>query len=185
MSVDVTVIGLDSGTGMPAPVDYRDVAHVWQQGFFKMDESALRARLTTAKLLIGTLGETIPKMLTTLQQTSTPIGFVAFDLDYWSSTKLAFAAFDGHGATRLPRVFCYFDDIVEPPQAYLNPFVGELLAIEEYNACHAARKFARIERLDFFRDKPALWNHQMFIHHDFAHTDYTRFISNPRAGELL
>jgi hypothetical protein len=56
--VRVDVAGFDLGTGMPTPVDYRDVPYVWQPGFFSMDEDQLRARLKSAQLHIGDMTQT-------------------------------------------------------------------------------------------------------------------------------
>ncbi len=39
---------------------------------------------------------------------------LAFDLDYYSSTKTALQLFEGGPESRLPRVYCYFDDIMWP-----------------------------------------------------------------------
>ncbi|MBZ5626492.1 MAG: hypothetical protein LAQ69_48590 [Acidobacteriia bacterium] len=32
VGIQIDVVGFDSGEGMPAPVDYRDLPHVWGQG---------------------------------------------------------------------------------------------------------------------------------------------------------
>jgi len=53
-----------------------------------------------------------------------PVGFVAFDLDYYSSTKSALSIFEGSAATHLPRVHCYFDDVSSNDVACMNPYVG-------------------------------------------------------------
>src|SRR5579875_650413 len=52
-SVRISVYGFDTGVGMPRPVDYRDLPHVWGQGFYRMDEPALRAALNQAQLILG------------------------------------------------------------------------------------------------------------------------------------
>jgi hypothetical protein len=59
-----------------------------------------------------------------------PVGFVAFDLDYYSSTTVAFRVFEKE---HLPRVHCYFDDTIWPESAYHNEYIGELCAIREFN----------------------------------------------------
>src|SRR5262249_23527461 len=38
LGVGIVVAGFDSGAGMPKPIDHRDLPHVWQEGFFPMDE---------------------------------------------------------------------------------------------------------------------------------------------------
>jgi hypothetical protein len=69
-------------------------------------------------------------------------------------------------------VFCYFDDIIYPAHACHNEFVGELLAIKEFNAAHEHRKIAPIHLLRHMRLIPAPWNEQMYVMHDFGHPLY-------------
>jgi hypothetical protein len=171
----IDVYGFDTGEGMPAPCDYRDVPCVWGQGFYRTDVDSLKSRLNRAHLLLGDVSETIPKFLT--NSAIQPIGFVAFDLDYYSSTKKAFRVFAGPSTTVLPRVFCYFDDIVEPQQAYLNEYLGELCAIREYNLENEKRKITKIQGLPFLRQHPDMWNEQMYVHHDFGHLLYERLVT--------
>lgn len=175
VGVRIDVYGFDSGSGMPAPIDYRDLPHVWGQGYYHMDEAALRSRLTRARLLLGNVADTVPQLLA--EEALAPIGFIAFDLDYYSSTKAAFQLFEGPGATRLPRVYCYFDDIAGPEFACMNEFVGEFLAIKEFNDEHAQQKISPIVNLRLERPKSARWNDQIFVCHDFAHPRYTQNIA--------
>lgn len=95
---------------MPSPEGFRDLPYVWDQGFYKMDAESLRSRLKIAELVLGPVAETIPSFVQ--RGGVPPIGFVAFDLDYYSSTKRAFGLFEGSAETRLPRMYCYFDDIM-------------------------------------------------------------------------
>jgi hypothetical protein len=173
--VTIHVAGFDSGAGMPAPVDYRDLPHVWGQGFYRMDETALRARLRRAELVLGDVATTVPAFLA--RPDLAPIAFVAFDLDYYSSTKAALGLFEGSPATRLPRVYCYFDDIAGPEFACMNEYVGEYLAIREFNDEHPRRKICPVANLRIERAKPARWNDQIFVCHDFEHPLYTRNIA--------
>src|ERR1700723_2811747 len=41
--VAIDVYGFDSGQGLPALQDFRDLPYHWKPGFFSMDETALRA----------------------------------------------------------------------------------------------------------------------------------------------
>jgi hypothetical protein len=172
LGVEIAVYGFDSGSGMPPPRDYRDLPHVWGQGFYQMDVEALKSRLRTARLILGDVGATAPEFVAS--SAHPPLGFISFDLDYYSSTKEAFALFDGPAATRLPRVYSYFDDISGPEIAVMNPFVGELLAIEEFNAARPTRKLSQIVHLRTEREKPALWNEKIYALHDFEHPLYTK-----------
>jgi hypothetical protein len=152
---------------MPRAADYRDMPHVWQAGFFRMDFSTLKERLSHARLILGNVQETVPAFLDELEKY--PVGFVSFDLDYHSSTMDAFRIFEGPSKSRLPRVFCYFDDIVGSDWEIHSRFVGELLAIEDFNSLHSTQKISQIHLLRHKRRFAAVWNDKMFVHQDFGH----------------
>src|SRR5205085_9762903 len=90
LGVDVAVAGFDTGAGLPAPVDHRDVPFVLRPGYFEMDERALRDRLVRADLVLGPIAETLGPWLET---GPAPVGFAAFALDYWSLTVDALRLF--------------------------------------------------------------------------------------------
>ena len=175
VGVAISVLGFDSGKGMPPPTDYRDMPHVWGEGFYSMDEAKLRARLSRAELVLGDVGETIPQVLA--RDNFPPIGFVAFDLDYYSSTMTAFSLFEGPAATHLPRVYCYFDDVTGSEWMCMSEFVGELAAMKEFNEHHRHQKIGQLVNLRLERAKPAKWNEQIFVFHDFSHPLYTMNIA--------
>ena len=170
--VRVSVYGFDTGTGMPPPRDYRDLPYMWQRGYFAMDVPRLKARLRSAELLLGPVQETLPHFCRDLQRP--PTGFIAFDLDYYSSTVAALSIFE-HDSRMLPRVTCYFDDIVGDVEWAYNEFSGELLAIQEFNDAHAGVKIAPVRGLRFSRHRiPRLWHEQVFVAHLFGHPEYGR-----------
>jgi hypothetical protein len=170
LGVGIDVVGFDSGTGMPRPIDYRDLPHVWRQGFFPMDEAQLRSRLERAALVLGDVGTTVAAWVAAPHS---PVGFVSFDLDFYSSTKAAFRVFESSAVGYLPRVYCYFDDIASNNLSLVNEYVGELLAILEYNDEHAHKKLTKIEQLREARPRWEHWQDRMFAHHDFEHPLYT------------
>jgi hypothetical protein len=176
--VGIDVVGFDSGRGLPPPRDYRDVPHFWAAGNYKMDERVLRAKLRRAQLVLGDVGTTVPAWLPTLQA---PLAFIAFDLDYYSSTVDAFRIFDGPPSTRLPRVFSYFDDVIYPERAYLNEYVGEELAIREFNAAHGGIKICQVKGLSHIKGYRAVWHDEMYCVHDFHHPLYTVNVHPKRA----
>jgi hypothetical protein len=180
LGVQISVFGFDLGKGMPVARDYRDLPYVWESGFFEMDVKLLKDRLQRAELILGPVSETVPQFLSKVK--SNPIGFVAFDLDYYSSTKEAFGVLRGGPETRLPRTYCYFDDIVWPERACHNDYTGELLAIREYNQEHSIQKISKINLLSWMRARAAMWNEQMYIHHDFEHPLYTA-LTTPQGAE--
>ena len=171
LGVNIAVYGFDSGEGMPAPMDYRDLPYVWEQGFYKMDAAALKAALKQATLILGDVADTVPVFLQDADVP--PIGFVAFDLDYYSSTKLALKLFEGGPESHLARTFCYFDDIMWPEIACHNEYVGELCAIREFNNEHAHLKLCPMHMFSYTRPHPAAWHEQMYVLHDFHHPLYS------------
>ena len=173
--VEVATFGFDAASGMPEPADYRDLPHVWAKGFYRMDEAKLRQKLSGAELVIGDVGETIPSWLQTPDRL--PLGFIAFDLDYYSSTMKAFRILECPAALRLPRVYCYFDDIIWPERACHNEFIGELRAIGDFNRAHETAKLCPIHMLRYMRPEIAAWHEQMYVMHDFDHPLYCRNIT--------
>src|ERR1035438_5588910 len=110
LQVEINVVGFDSGEGLPTHGDYRDLPYVWKRGLYKMDVDTVRKRLPTARLVLGDVTRTVPEFLAA--GFFPPIGFIAFDLDYYTSTRSALQIFDGDDAKYLPRVLTYFDDIM-------------------------------------------------------------------------
>ena len=177
--VAIKVVGFDSGSGMPPPVDYRDHPDLYQAGDFPMDQEALRKKLPgNARLLIGELGDTVPRFLAELSPEA-PIGFAAVDVDYYSSALAALQIFaDPIPSKYLPLPILYLDDIVLPSH---SRFSGELLAVEEFNAAHQHRK---IDQHRFLRSqrifKQARWIDQIFLVHLFDHPVMRTAGSRPR-----
>jgi hypothetical protein len=57
--VKIHVFGFDSGQGLPAHGDYRDLPHMWRKTFYSMDVPALEAKLQRAKLILGDVSQTV------------------------------------------------------------------------------------------------------------------------------
>jgi hypothetical protein len=182
--VSIGVVGFDTGRGMPETTDYRDLPYVWAKGFYDMDEGALRSLLSpSTELMIGDVADTISSWLA--RGDAAPIGFISFDLDYYSSTKKALSLFEASSHNlRLPRVYCYFDDIVWPPYACHNEYIGELCAIREFNQLHENLKLCPIHMLRHMRAHPDPWNEQMYALHDFGHPLYCVNITPANASAI-
>jgi hypothetical protein len=174
LGVQVDVFGFDLGEGLPRPLDYRDLPYAWQAGQFKMDVPALQARLTTARLIIGDVADTVEQFRS--REGLAPVGFISFDQDFYSSTVAALRIFEGGHAHLLPRVYCYFDDCIGPDNELHCEYVGELLAIKEFNESHSKMKLAPINSLARKRIIPAAWNDAMFVLHAFEHPRYGHYL---------
>jgi hypothetical protein len=181
LGIIVKIYGFDTGIGMPEPLDYRDLPHIWKPGFFKMDHQKLRENVKCARVILGNVSSTIDKY--TIESES-PVGFISFDLDYYSSTKKALEIFDKQPETRLPRVFCWLDDTIGDHWETHCRFTGELLAIDEYNKEQKIKKITPINGLHNKLIGYPWWCDGMFVHHDFMHFNYTKHIYPSSNWEL-
>lgn len=161
--VRINVYGFDTGGGMLTGTgDHRDHPDVWQAGDYAMDVPALKARLTArTQLVLGEIRETAA-----LQIIPEPLGFVAIDVDYYSSTVDALRILTRPDVSRLHRVAMYFDDL---SAHYNHRWAGEPLAIEEFNAASMTVKIDAWRGLRAGRPFPdAPWLDAMYLAHDLA-----------------
>jgi hypothetical protein len=179
--IDIHVVGFDTGTGMPPPQDYRDYPEAYRQGDFPMDVKRLRNALpANAELIIGDITKKIPAFLENMSS-DYPIGFVAVDVDYYSSAKQALAIFRGDPHKYLPRVAVHLDDIGDE---FCNAWTGELLAIDEFNCESEWRKIAPFPMLRSRRVfKNARWIDHLYIAH--IHDHEMRSAECFRAGRMV
>lgn len=181
-SVQVDVYGFDTGRGLPPPTDIRDLPHLFRPGDFDMDVEALRSRLESAQLVLGLVDETLPRFI---DAGPAPVAFVSFDLDYYSSTIHALQLFDADPVHLMPRVYCYFDDIMGFSFADHN---GERLAVAEFNDRHRRRKISPIHGLRHYVGKRWMndeWVEKTYMAHILDHGIYPKYdgqIVDPSIG---
>lgn len=182
VGIKIETYGFDTSEGMPSAADYRDLPYVWEKGYFKMDFSELSKRLKRSKLVIGNVDDTISSFAQ--KYNPSPIGFVSIDLDYYSSTKSAFRLLDEPSELFLPRVYCFFDDLIGDDWELHSDFTGEALAINEFNQEHSDRKLSKIYGLSHKRLHTAPWNDELFILHLFNHIKYNKLCSPKKNWQL-
>lgn len=178
--VEVRIAGFDTARGLPAPSDYRDHPELWSAGDFPMvQQNELRAHLAgRAELVLGDIAQTIDDFRTTLSPKA-PLGFVAIDVDFYSSTMSALRIFEAADPTLyLPAVSVYLDDVAI---FTANRWCGELAAIETFNNTHELRKFDVDRTLPGRRPYPHLsWYARMRVLHVLDHPKRQR--SEPPRG---
>lgn len=179
--VDLDLLGFDRETGLPVPQDYRDQAFAFKEEWYRMDVGLLKSRLRSAKLVLGDVRDTVPSSASLV---NSPIGFVSFDLDYYSATTHALKIFDLSPDLLLPRVFCLFDTIVTDDFTYNSPFVGDLLAINEFNERHRDQKLSKFLGIYLRQKLPARWHENFYILHNFNHQDYNQFLGSIEDDQL-
>jgi hypothetical protein len=153
----IWVFGFDLGSGLPETDDLRDHIDMWKSGDYEMDIARLQAQLgSRTTLVLGDVSKTIARFAP-----RGPIGFISFDLDFYSSTMHAFHIFE---KPILPHTPVYFDDVILP---FNHRFAGELLAIDDFNRRSENVKIDRwhgIKLLTAFSDSQ--WAEQMYTAHD-------------------
>ncbi|MBL8770976.1 MAG: hypothetical protein JNK30_06295 [Phenylobacterium sp.] len=170
--VGIEVYGFDTGMGLPPPEDYRDLPYIWQESNFKMDQEALKKRLTHAKLVLGLVKETVRDFVA--KHDPAPIGAVSFDLDYYSSTRDALEILLVEPERRLPRIFAYLDDIYSSDLGHVTPRTGVPLALSEFNAAHPDHEVAQLTHLEFAYGPYRMWQRQIYSCSSFAHPRYNQ-----------
>ena len=181
-SVGIEVYGFDTGAGLPEPIDYRDLPYHWRKGFFRMDEERLRASLREAKLVLGDLSATAPTVFH--GHKPAPIGAIAYDLDFYSSTVTALKMLEAGDGNYLPRVYCYLDDIIGSEVELYNDFSGVRLAVDEFNREHPSIKMSPAYHF-LSRPLPEPWHHQIRICHFLKHPRYNDFVSESDQEEQV
>jgi hypothetical protein len=167
--VQIDVFGFDTGEGLPKPTDYRDHPNLYNAGGYRMNQAELRDSLSRAQLVLGDIAVTLEPWL---DSKPAPVGFVSWDLDYYSSTTAAFKLLDAGPSALLPRVVSYFDDIMG---LTFGDHVGERAAIADFNTTHQLRKVSPIHGLRHYLPWPqsrTMWPEMMYLAHIFDHPLY-------------
>jgi hypothetical protein len=115
-------------------------------------------------MIVGDISDTVPEFSKSYDGV---IGFVAVDVDYYSSTKHCLNIFTEDPDKYLPWSPVFFDDVLHDSH---NPWCGEKLAIAEFNAEHEWRKIAPFNEIRNKRImKSASWLPQMYCLHVLDH----------------
>lgn len=161
-NIDYSVIGFDTGIGMPKPKDFRDHPEKYRMGDYPSGKLSQAKLPQKTDIIYGPISETVPEFINGLEKDTT-ISFVSIDVDYYSSTKECFEIFHTDSDRFLPSTILYFDDVNNPDH---NEFMGELLAIKEFNSETEDKKICKMTQLSNWRIfKNALWIDQMYFLH--------------------
>ncbi len=162
--VKILVYGFDTGKGLPTvKTNYRDHPDQWRSGDYAMDEQWLRRQLAPrTTLVLGEIDQTLPRFVRETQKAS--IGFIAVDVDLYSSAKEVLRFYLLPERRILRRVAMYFDDT----HFFFNHrYAGELLAIEEFDQESSAVKIDRWRGIANGRPFPeSPWLQCMYLAHD-------------------
>lgn len=181
LPVKIRIFGFDLESGLPSCVDYRDLPYRFAPGSYRMDIQALEKRLKKSTLVIGDVKDTVMGFFE--EYHPSPIGAIVIDLDLYSSTRNALRIFDCEERYLLPRIYCYFDDVLGTEAELYNDFVGERLAIREFNMSHEQKKICKPYHFSK-RKVGEPWHYNIFIYHDFSHGRYNDFVGTDVNNDL-
>ena len=166
--VQIQIYGFDLSSGLPQPQDYRDLPYHFVAGDFQMNIEELRTKLSRSKLVIGDVNSTVRDFFNTYQPAR--VGAIFFDLDFYSSTRDALEILKENPSNFVPRVFCYFDDVVGGSKELYNDYTGERLAINEFNSQNESVKLGIPYYLR--SQSNARWKDMIWIAHFFKNAKY-------------
>ena len=129
INIDFCVFGLDYRKGLPnTKFDKRDRMYGWSVSDYKFTLKENLKKLKYAKLIVGDIKNTIPKLVKKYNFSLMPVAFVVSDVDYYTSTLNGLNILKMKPTNYVPRPIVYFDD-----QFMSSHFEGEYLAIKEFN----------------------------------------------------
>jgi hypothetical protein len=166
--VEIRVIGLDTGQGLPTVDGYKDHPEIWSVSDFNMtNKEDLRRRVKgRAELIFGDIKDTVGDLVASLDELA-PLGFISVDVDIYSGAKSSLKALLGKPELYAPAVSIYCDDV---RFFFANRWCGELRAIEEFNDENLLRKIDQDR--SFPGHRPALdhgWYESMSVCHVLDH----------------
>jgi len=173
VGIKIDVYGFDTGTGNPKIMDYRDVPFRWSEGYWPMDKQKLEKLLHRAKLVLGHTKDTIPEFI---RSKPAPVAFAAIDLTMYSSTAEALKLFEAEYSLLSPRTYCMFRSLLGSRGDQCD-YIGERLAIQEFNVKYTMRKLCHMDGLRYFVPNyinVGSWPEFFYLLHIFDHPLYNK-----------
>lgn len=165
--IEFEIIGFDTGVGMPPPIDFRDHPEMYRLGDFPKQNLNYKSLPKKITIKLGNVKDTLGDFINSKLLEDYKIGFVAIDLDYYSSTVDALEIFLSDKEKYISKVVVHFDDIKDIDH---NDYCGEKLAIKEFNLKDFPRKLCKMNLLKnqrYFKNAPYL--ELMYYCHIFDH----------------
>jgi hypothetical protein len=170
--IEIEIYGFDLVSGLPKPESYKDLPYIFKKGLFPMNEKKLVQKLKKSKIINGNVQDTTKDFFK--KYNPAPIAFISNDLDYYSSTINSFNIFNAESKFYLPRIFCYFDDVIGDEISMYGDYSGELLAIKEFNELNKNKKIHLNKNLVWSNNTH--WRYQVYYYHDFLHPKYNDYV---------
>jgi hypothetical protein len=129
IKIEFEVYGFTLKEGLPYyPLGNFNRYYRWSPKEYAFNNTKNLKKLKISNIIFGDVKETVDEFLRKKKFEHSPIGFIIFDLDLYTSTKYALKILKLHDDCYLPRLINYFDD-----NSFSSIDEGELRAIEEFN----------------------------------------------------
>jgi hypothetical protein len=131
LKIDFEIFGFDLKEGLPkyTPNNFDRLSR-WSPGDYSLDIKKNLKYLKFSKILYGDVKKTIPMFINRYKKTflTSPISFVIYDLDYYTSTKNGLNLLKLQSKNYIPKTYVYFGDYL------MSSFdEGERKAVLEFN----------------------------------------------------
>ena len=111
IDIDFNVYGFELGTGhIEEETDPRNRLYDLSGGNYAFKKKDNLKKLTISKLILGDVKDTVPKFLEEGHLDDAPLGFIIFDLGFYSSAKNALQLLKSDSKRYLPRSIIYSDN---------------------------------------------------------------------------
>lgn len=174
VGIEVEVYGFDTGAGLPEVTALEDLPYWFRTSLYRMDESALQAKLSPAKLVLGDVADTVSEFFT--RHDPAPVGAIFNDLTLYSSTRDSLRLLEQDASRFLPRLFMYFDDVIGTEIEMYGECNGQLLAISEFNRRQKAVYLGLNQNLLARND--ITYRYQVYYAHLLSHPLYRQYIAD-------
>jgi len=131
LDIDFEIFGFDLKKGLPkyTPNNYDRLSR-WSPGDYRLEINKNLKYLKNSKILYGDVKKTIPNFIKKYKKSflTSPIAFVIYDLDYYTSTKNGLNLLKLKSNNYIPKTYVYFGDYL------MSSFdEGERKAVFEFN----------------------------------------------------
>tara|TARA_Y100000294_G_scaffold160935_1_gene164955 strand:- start:507 stop:1331 length:825 start_codon:yes stop_codon:yes gene_type:complete len=182
-NIDYQIYGFDSGKGLPESNHNKDVKYKWSSNDFAVNKFYSIKKLNNVKLIVGNVKNTINDFIKK-NFSQEPIGFISFDMDYFTSTSQSFKIFKSQQKNFIPRPILYFDDFI-----LTSEFEGEYLAINNFNSKNKNNKISSIgelaEQMSIYWNKWIFLAKRLKIFTNFKHKLYLKRYENLIYKEII
>ena len=129
LKIDFEIFGFTLKGGLPKyKKNPYDRLYRWGPGETPLTVKKNLKILKISKVFFGDVKNTLPIFMKKNLSEDSPIGFIVYDLNYYTSTKYALDVLKGKDKFYLPRLYNYFDD-----NSFSSDDEGEVKAIKEFN----------------------------------------------------